>query len=341
MAKLTLVWFTDPERPFRTLSLGRGMTISLAILASALVLAAAILTWTTVHYRQQAREMAVRYQEAEHRLDNLKSTSAQRLAQKDDRIQGLQLELDRSQGHLQDLQAKLSASHEELRTIKEMERKVRRYLGLDISDENLAQTKKQSHQGGFGLPQDWTKLPENAAVTAPPAVKPAVLSHSETLKQGLGEVLQALKDRNKALQHLPSIMPVSGEKTWISCSYGWRTNPFTNKREFHDAMDIAGPWKTPLIAPADGTVIKVGKNYLVGNYLRIRHSKGITTSYGHLQSVAVKEGQTVQRRDVIGYMGNTGRSTGTHVHYKVVKDDKATNPRYYILDRRTNSLGLH
>lgn len=340
MARITLVWFTDPDRPFKTLSLGPGMTIFLSLLALGIILAAGALAGSTMYYRQQAQHTNNAYIEATERVATLKASTSNRLADKDDRIAVLKKALKQTESRLHTVRGKLESSQEELQSIREMELKVRRYLGLDTSSSALEQGKNQTHQGGFSVPEDWADISEDPADNAVPSSKLAVLDQSKHLKHGLREVVHALKERHEELRHLPSIMPISGEKTWISCSYGWRENPFTDKKEFHDALDIAGAWKTPLIAPADGTVSTVGHNNLVGRYLRIKHADGFTTSYGHLQSVAVKEGQTVQRRDVIGYMGNTGRSTGTHVHYKVEQDGEAANPMNYILDRRSQSLGL-
>ncbi|MFO7718614.1 MAG: peptidoglycan DD-metalloendopeptidase family protein [Thermodesulfobacteriota bacterium] len=340
MARITVVLFTDPDRPFKTLSFGRGMTVFLSLLALGIIVAAGALAGSTLYYRQQAQHTSNRYIEASERVATLNATASKRLESKDDRIADLEQTLEQTESRLDNVRAKLDNSKEELRSIREMELKVRRYLGLDTSSSALELGKNQTHQGGFGLPEDWADVSENPSSTAPPSSKQAVLDQSKHLKQGLREVVQALEDRHEELRHLPSIMPVSGEKTWISCSYGWRNNPFTEKKEFHDALDIAGAWKTPLIAPADGTVSKVGENHLVGRYLRIKHANGFTTSYGHLQSVAVEEGQSVQRRDVIGHMGNSGRSTGTHVHYKVEQDGEAANPMKYILDRSSQSLGL-
>lgn len=147
------------------------------------------------------------------------------------------------------------------------------------------------------------------------------------------------KDTKKIKTHA-IYPPVKGDHFWISCGFGWRINPFTQQREFHGAIDIAGEWKTPIVAPADGVVIKVGKNSILGNYVRIRHTPHIVTLYGHLYKAIVKKGDRVKRWDVIGYMGNTGRSTGTHVHYKVEVDGKPVNPKYYIYDRRLKSLAL-
>jgi murein DD-endopeptidase MepM/ murein hydrolase activator NlpD len=167
-----------------------------------------------------------------------------------------------------------------------------------------------------------------------------VVSYSLTLKESLREVVRSLEKQRDELYHTPSVLPVKGEDVWLSCDFGRRINPLTGRREFHSGIDVAGGYKTPIIAPAQGRVYEIGKSRLLGNYIRVRHRRDLRTTYGHLHSFAAKEGERVERGDVIGYMGNTGRSTGTHVHYEVVEGGKARNPMKYILDRKGETLSL-
>ena len=102
-------------------------------------------------------------------------------------------------------------------------------------------------------------------------------------------------------------------------------------------IDIAG-WKgIPIIAPANGKVIVVKKRHLLGLTVKIKHNSEFETVYGHLLKAAVKKGQHVERGAVIGYMGNSGRSTGYHLHYEVTKNGKHVDPFHYILDRNDTS----
>ena len=167
------------------------------------------------------------------------------------------------------------------------------------------------------------------------------LEMSETLRGSLDEVLAHLEERRQESRRMPMLLPAASDKVWLSCNFGWREDPFAGKRrEFHNGIDIAGPWKTPIIAPADGTVLQAGKDRLFGNYVKLKHNGKIKTLYGHLESVAVKTGAKVKRGDVIGYMGNTGRSTGTHLHYSVAVNDKYVDPQDFIWDRPFRTLTL-
>jgi murein DD-endopeptidase MepM/ murein hydrolase activator NlpD len=112
----------------------------------------------------------------------------------------------------------------------------------------------------------------------------------------------------------PSVWPVRG---WLTSRFGYRVSPFTGRREFHRGLDIAARINTPVTAPADGTVSSVRRDRFSGRVVGINHSYGLDTIYAHLQKVLVKEGQTVKRGEVIALVGNTGRSTGPHLHYEV------------------------
>jgi murein DD-endopeptidase MepM/ murein hydrolase activator NlpD len=158
------------------------------------------------------------------------------------------------------------------------------------------------------------------------------------LDKDLFRVITTLKDRQRQMEHTPSISPVDPQKSWISSAFGMRISPFTGKRQFHPGLDIAG-WKgTPIVAPAKGKVISVRKWGSMGLMVSIRHDATYKTVYGHLLKAAVKRGQHVNRGEIIGYMGNSGRSTGYHLHYEVHKDGKRKNPFAYMMDWDKNSV---
>jgi len=143
------------------------------------------------------------------------------------------------------------------------------------------------------------------------------------------ELLHSLRDNRELLASMPSIWPVQG---FLTSRFGTRVSPFTGRRDFHKGLDISARAGTPIVAPAAGTVIFAGVDGAYGNALRIRHGAGITTLYGHMQRLAVKNGQSVSRGTIIGYVGNTGRSTGPHLHYEVLLNGVNVSPLRYILN---------
>jgi murein DD-endopeptidase MepM/ murein hydrolase activator NlpD len=136
-------------------------------------------------------------------------------------------------------------------------------------------------------------------------------------------------DRNVLLASTPSIWPVRG---YLSAGFGNRIDPFTGQRDFHTGVDISTPIGTKIHAPADGVVVSCATKGGYGNTIIIDHGYGVVTRYGHLDGFNVKPGQRVRRGDVIAFVGDTGRSTGPHLHYEVWVRDQAQNPIHYILD---------
>lgn len=117
----------------------------------------------------------------------------------------------------------------------------------------------------------------------------------------------------------------------INNEFGFRRNPFGGRSyEFHAGMDIDGERGDTVIAPANGTVIKAGWTGGYGNMIEIDHGNGLTTRYGHLSKIEIQVGDTIQRGQLIGLIGSTGRSTGPHLHYELRLDDKSINPRLLL-----------
>ncbi len=148
-------------------------------------------------------------------------------------------------------------------------------------------------------------------------------------EQDFASLLDQLNEKKNLLACTPSIRPAKG---WLSSNFGYRISPFTGRRELHAAFDIANREGTPIVSPANGVVTFAGRKALYGNLLVIDHGYGIVTRYGHLKSFEVKKGDKVKRGEVVAKMGNTGRSTGPHVHYEVRLNGVPVNPEKYILN---------
>lgn len=130
-------------------------------------------------------------------------------------------------------------------------------------------------------------------------------------------------------QHVPSISPTTG---YYASAFGRRIHPVTGEKErMHNGIDIANSRWTPIFATADGVVSIARYSESFGNYVALDHGNGFVTKYGHMQSITVQKGQFIKRYQLLGYMGNTGISTGPHLHYEVWFNSKAENPLRYIL----------
>ncbi len=133
----------------------------------------------------------------------------------------------------------------------------------------------------------------------------------------------------KAVAALPSRWPVRGA---VNSEFGTRQSPWTHGLEFHSGMDIRAERATPIYAPAAGTVVAAGANQEYGNAIIIDHGQDIRSLYGHLSRLNVQQGQRVERGGLIGWTGNTGRSSGPHLHYEILVKGQPVNPRSYLWD---------
>ena len=144
------------------------------------------------------------------------------------------------------------------------------------------------------------------------------------------QIVDSFLDKQKVrLASTPTIWPVNG---LLTDSFGPRIHPLTQKPDNHSGQDIATQLGSPVVATADGYVLMTDNNRYLGNLVVIDHGFGFQTRYGHLADFAVKEGQHVKRRQVIGYVGTTGSSTAPHLHYEVIVYNKPQNPMDFILD---------
>jgi murein DD-endopeptidase MepM/ murein hydrolase activator NlpD len=167
-------------------------------------------------------------------------------------------------------------------------------------------------------------------------VEEASVSDLPVMEDRVGElsgVLDAveakLEERVRWISSTPAIAPVKGI---LTSGFGYRADPMTHGRGVHQGVDIAAAHGQPVRASADGIVMRANPIGGLGNAVYIAHGFGVTTRYGHLSRLDVRPGQRVKRGDVVGRVGNTGRSTGPHLHYEVRVDGEPVNPIAYILD---------
>jgi murein DD-endopeptidase MepM/ murein hydrolase activator NlpD len=173
--------------------------------------------------------------------------------------------------------------------------------------------------------------------SAPPRLEPSALVEMDRnlarLTDRSAQLEEFYRDQTVLLSSTPSVWPVRG---YLSANFGNRLDPFTGQKDFHPGIDVSTPIGTRVQAPADGIVISTGMQGGYGNALVIDHGYGVVTRYGHLERFAVKPGQRVRRGEVIAFVGNTGRSTGPHLHYEVWVREQAQNPIHFILDEYRN-----
>jgi len=243
------------------------------------------------------------------------------------RISQLQTELEARD-------AELAALDKEISILEELEDKLRTIAGLKPRDRS-----DLSASGGKGGPAPGFSDDELMAQYLPDVSdKPAgersvqeLLDGSVGLKAGFAEILEVLVSESTRLSCVPSINPVDSQDAWISSGFGYRSDPFTGKRRFHDGCDIVAPRGTSILAPADGIVTFGGWRDGLGRTVEIEHGDGYITMYGHSQKLFVKKGDLVKRGDLIAQIGSSGRSTGPHLHYEIQHNGKLINPYKYLV----------
>ena len=146
------------------------------------------------------------------------------------------------------------------------------------------------------------------------------------------EIENKLNEKINYYLHYPAIYPVSLKDARRSSRYGHRIDPFTKRKKFHEGDDFSGSIGVPVIATANGVVKTSKRNGSFGEYIEIDHGYGFVTVYGHLSKRHIRRGDKVVRGQIIGNIGNTGRSTAPHLHYEVIYNKKHRNPNKYYYE---------
>lgn len=283
-------------------------------------------------------------------------------------LDGLRIEAAEQREQIASFQRTLADAEAELARVKDLERKVRIIANLPgsaaVGGSGVAELSAQppmpqdgqlmlpvgvpmegedvlDGQGGYGEP--WPSggfEPEEAqqlGLTTAGARQVHGLAQRADSVTGVADVradslerlLEQLEDKRVKLVSMPSIWPARG---WLTSRYGPRVSPFTGRTQKHSGIDIASRHGTPIVAPAEGRVSYVGKKGPLGNTLMLDHGFGVKTIYGHTHEIFVKAGDRVERGQKIAAIGNSGRSTGPHLHYVVEVQGKTRDPLDYIFD---------
>ncbi len=148
--------------------------------------------------------------------------------------------------------------------------------------------------------------------------------------KSLDEIVNLAKEKDKMLASIPAIQPVKNQDLKrMASGYGMRMHPILKSWRMHNGMDFTAPTGTPIFASGNGKVVKSHRSSTFGKVVYIDHGYGYETIYAHMSKIVAKKGQKVKRGDLIGYVGNTGRSAAPHLHYEVHKNGRPVNPIYF------------
>lgn len=238
--------------------------------------------------------------------------------QRIDQVRATSLELENRvlAGKLLDLEFFQTELDKEIKELGQMEQKVRGLLGLRSEGQKGEKDETQVASEDYGFYQD-----------------AKIVDIDQLVDEVKGErkefeyIYQKLSQKKDFLDHTPSVYPVEG---YISRGFGIEPDPFTGEMGLHQGLDIVADLGTPVIAAADGRVSFVGWQKGLGKLVTVDHGNGYKSSYGHLSVILVQDHQEVRRGEVIGRVGNTGYSTGPHLHYEIYLKGRLVNPQPYL-----------
>lgn len=195
---------------------------------------------------------------------------------------------------------------------------------LEEQDEIFSNKKPLNDQVGELANEATDKDYASLVVRIDKAVKETQLK-----EQSVIDLWESLSERQSLLNATPNMKPAKG---WITSRFGYRISPFSGKSALHAGLDIAAAPGSPVYAPADGVVVFASYDESYGKLISIDYGYGVTTRFAHLSQIYVQVGQRVNKWDVVGAVGNTGRSTGPHLHYEVRINGTPVDPINFILD---------
>lgn len=244
------------------------------------------------------------------------------------RLNEFKINYDLVSNNLKQLQDRLKELDDKVVIIEEKDRAVRAYAGMPEIDNDI----RKLGTGGYGLQSNI--LSDNLA----PAINEELIAlelniekisrHVNLELDSYGAIYEKIKKDLNRISKIPSIRPVKGG--FLNSSFGYRKDPIDNVMRFHQGQDITVKSGSPIYAPADGMVKRAYYAGGFGNHIKLDHGNGYTTLFAHLSKIKVKHGQDVNRGDVIGFTGNTGRSTAPHLHYEIHHYGESKNPLDYF-----------
>lgn len=223
---------------------------------------------------------------------------------------------------------------------KKMEESAEILGELQNRDNNIYRTyfeanpiPEEQRKAGFGGVNRYRHLDgfDNSSMIKKVTKELDILSKQMVVQsKSLDEIVELAKAKEKMLASIPAIQPVKNEDlTRMASGYGMRLHPILKSWRMHNGMDFTAPTGTPIFASGNGVIKKAHRSSTFGKVVYIDHGYGYETIYAHMNKIIAKKGQKVKRGDLIGYVGNTGRSAAPHLHYEVHKNGRPVNPIYY------------
>lgn len=315
---MTLLVIRDAEKAVRQVSVPKMLIVSVPIVA--LMSLSGVILSMQLKSTQQIHDL-------EGKLSNKSWTLDVTVKDKDEAIRLLQNEIVR-------LSAEAEAVKDKVQQIGELEDELKdflhTYLGTDAveADRSTVMTDWDATEQLGGIEhrvsnEDLIRLAQQSSFQLS-----TVSNMIQSLESTIPANLQHARDKLELIAGTPSIWPTNSRR--LSSSFGYRKDPLTGRAAFHAGLDIKGEVGDPVFAAADGRVITAEFSNSRGNYVVVRHLNGLDSWYMHMSKIIVEVNQEVKKGDRIGKVGNSGRSTGPHLHFEIIQNNKAINPLPYL-----------
>ena len=229
--------------------------------------------------------------------------------------------------NLESLKSKLTSLDSQINKIEEKDNAIRTYAGMPIIDKDIRKLGVGGHLADVNFSDNLAPIINNELSILEMNVEKLSREVSLELTSYTSIYNKVQEDINR-ISKIPSIRPVEGG--YLNSTFGYRNDPIDHVRRFHQGQDITVRSGTPVLSPADGVVKRAYYAGGFGNHIKLEHGSGYTTLFAHLSKINVKHGQIVKRGEIIGYTGNTGRSTAPHLHYEIHHNGKPQNPLDYF-----------
>jgi murein DD-endopeptidase MepM/ murein hydrolase activator NlpD len=315
---LTLVVMEDASRPVRTFRFPKSLLLWIPFSC------AAVLAWLLVWLLQEQHAYEATIRSLTQTIGENAGEYARQIGERDAAIRMLQEDL-------WELSEQAAAFQHKLDDIRELELTLRELTGISeerhaSEDADVSAVTQSANIGGefrTGSPAQLQRFADGikASIDRADAGLKFLIPRLEAAEAALREEI----DRRN---HTPSRWPVVSRE--ISSSFGFRRDPFTGRSAHHNGIDIAADTGAKVYAAAEGTVEEEGWDPQKGNYIVLSHGYGLRTAYLHLSSIKVTKGQHVEKGGVIGSVGSTGRSTGPHLHFEVLRWGEPVDPVNYL-----------
>lgn len=330
--KLTLVIIPDANQSVVRFRIPHLVAYIAAACFSLLMLISISIYILHTHSLKQASDL-------QSKLSGANQQWSAALTSKDEAIEQLQNEV---------IQLSQQAEHmkTQVEEVKKLESDLKTIAGIDHEPSNIAIASKSSTdklKKDANQPIADTSSPSTGVGGSPnPVTQDVILKlgqdtiasftalngEVQALQTNLTETKQKVADKQQQLLITPTLWPTSTKV--VTSPFGYRSDPFTKIPSYHSGIDFGAHENDPVFATAAGKVVSTGRDIYHGNNIVIEHSKGLRTWYMHLNKILVNKGDSVDKGSKIGLVGSTGRSTGAHLHYEVLKNGESVDPKPYL-----------